>query len=171
MKKIAGMIALLVLPQLAFSAQPVNQSSFNYNYVEGGYYDLEEEEGLGARASLVVAPNVYIAGELALLDNIDVFKIGAGYYKAIKNNVDLFGQLMFVDFDYDDGFNIRGGARAQLDPKFELGGGLTYYNLEDSEVGFFVNGLYDVAVNVDLLLEIESVDDQDLLLLGARYHF
>lgn len=169
---------LLAASLLAAAPLAANAANFDYNYVEGGYvnYDFDgpgSENGLQIGGSFAVNRNVYVAADYADLDNQNIFKGGVGYALPLNRSLDLYGQVNYVDFDYNnDGLGLTGGLRAQVSNRVELGGGFNYYDVDpDSETSVFVNGLVGIAKQLDLKVELESADHWDKLMVGVRYNF
>lgn len=164
MKKL---IALSLLALAPFAAQAAN-----YDYVEGGYADFDYDDGIFVGGSFDVAPNIRILGEFNSLDNLDITELGVGYHTGVADKVDVYGDLKFVDIDADDGLGLTGGVRFAVAPRFELGGGINYYNFDSgSETNIFVNGLFRIADRLDIMLEVEDGDVLDKMQLGVRYNF
>ncbi|HET9679775.1 MAG TPA: outer membrane beta-barrel protein [Gammaproteobacteria bacterium] len=167
-------IALAMLALTPFAAQA---SNFSYSYVEGGYADFDDTDGLWVGGGYEFMPNFHVVGDLYSLDEADIMEVGVGYHTAISDKADVYGNLKLVNFEVgpfdDDGLGLEGGVRFALAPRFELGGGIRYYSFDefDSESNLFVRGAFDVASNLAISLEVETGDIMDKMLLGARLSF
>lgn len=167
MRSLALLCLSLVLPCATQAA------NFGYSHVEGGYADYDDENGLYVGGRFAFRPDWHVVAEFNSLDNLDITELGAGYHTAIADKLDAYGQIKYVDIDFDDGLGLTGALRFALDPRFELAGGLNYYNFDrvDSETNLFVRGAFTFADNLAFVMEVENGDLLDKLQLGVRYDF
>lgn len=169
-RHVACALALTLAPLAVQAAPAPKAANFDYTYVEGGYADFDpgSQDGLWVGGRYGITPEIHVLGEFYSLDDLDLTEFGVGYHMPIAQKLDLYADAKFVDLDFDDGFGLTGGVRFAATPEFELGGGINYYNLTDSETQLFMNAAYTVGNNIAVILEIEDGDLFDKTVLGVR---
>jgi hypothetical protein len=136
-----GLLALA----LGFSGSAA-AAGFNYNYVEGGFGEIDDGEVLFANFGYDIQKNFGLAGGLYIGDtdpgfDVTALEFGGVYHQPLKSNLDFTASLKVLhvevegDFfhpvwgnwsaDADDtGLIASAGLRFQVQPKLQLEGDL-----------------------------------------------
>lgn len=113
------LIALAVAAALPLSAQAADGISYNYaeaDYVSSHNADVDDSDGWGLKASVALLPNMHVFGDfnrLKLDDSgreIDTWRIGAGYNRAINERTDLVARAAYQQQDPEFGFHLPGAS-------------------------------------------------------------
>lgn len=136
-----GLLALaLGVSSLAAAAD------FNYNYVEGGFGEIDDGEVLFVNGAHDIAPNVGLVGGLFMGDmdpgfDVTGIEFGAQYHQLLKSNLSFNAglKLLYVEVDGgngwgngwgnnwdrdDTGLIANAGLRFRVQPNVELEGDL-----------------------------------------------
>jgi|SRR5689334_9381475 len=168
------------------SSGQAKKSAFNYTYVEGNLtrWDIdaanENLDGIELLGSLSLEQGFFAqVGASLLSGDIDLteLRIGGGWHTPCAPNLDAYGLLSYVNWDFDsgvgdeDGFAIDVGVRYMASPQVEVGGYLEWADIADSEMGLGVNGRYYIDQNLSLGMRLLFIDPADQIALGVRYQF
>lgn len=123
-----------------------------WTYVEGGYSRIDFDDidadgdlvGLGGSLAVTDLFHVFASYGHGNVDvdgpgdvDVDQIAAGAGINYPISDTVDLVGQAAWVRAEVgpfeENGVGLFGGVRAMLSPQFELNGGLSYVDIDDSD--------------------------------------
>lgn len=187
----------------AAAAMPLcaQAGDLNYTYVEAGWATTDVDVGNGfgdvdfdgwaLRGSVALGDMFFLAGEYLTQTNddfdtdidLDRYDIGLGAHFALADNVDLVGQLSWVNAELsasgiedvsDDGYGLSVGVRGRLGEQFEGEAALKYVDFGgdggDSTAGFLAGRWYfteGFAVGVNALFD----EDATSYGIGLRYEF
>ncbi len=186
MKRILLFVSLFSIQGFA-NAQTdrVQSSTFDYNYAELRFVDVDIASGDGIRmnGSYELQDNWLIVGGLTTLDynnNVDstMFEIGGGYVHNYSSDWDLIGTARFVRVDVDtpfgggddNGFALSAGTRGWLMPQFEIRGSVNHVNLDNSDTYLELAGDYYFSERFSAGLSLDFAGDNDAFTLGARWY-
>jgi len=184
---VAGIIALgFVGPALA-------EEEISYSYLEGGYVhsrldDLDVDgNGFGIRGSYAFTKNAFgFAGydnqDFDFDISADEWVFGAGVNFPLNEKLDVVGTLSYVGIKLDapgipsvddSGVGVGAELRGRMSDTFELHGGVSYVNLNDSGDGTSGNVGLRVYVTKVLALGADAAFNSDgtTWMLGARLDF
>lgn len=136
----------------------------SYTYLEGSYLDTEfddglavDGDGLGLKGSVEISSNVFLTASYADQDfdfgvDLTQWSVGIGAHTPLADNLDLVGQLAYIDAEVDtrfgslddSGYGLGVGLRSRLAEVFELEGGISYADLDDTgdDTSFNIGGRY-----------------------------
>lgn len=183
----AGLLSLaLGLPTFASAA------TFNYNYLEAGFGELDDGEALFVNGAFDIDKNWGLVGGLAFGDvdpDVDVtsLQVGAQYHQPLKGNLSMQAgaRLWYIEADYptgpfgsgsasddDIGLFANVGLRFQVQPRFQLEGDIVLTSndmLQDDGLGLQAAGRYyiDQRLSVAGGLAVDSLLDG--LFISVRY--
>lgn len=183
--------ALLVAP---FAA---SADGLKYSYVEVGYanldLDIEGEElkfdGLQARGSASITPNVYLFGSYGKVRNddfgadidVDEIQVGAGYHHSITPRTDVIAELAYLSQEasalgYSEdatGARLSGGFRGSMTDSLEGLIKASYTDGNDFDGEFSVTAGLNVRIykSWSFTGEVEAGEDVTKYLLGVRASF
>jgi hypothetical protein len=192
----ALLLAALALPavsmaQEAATARP-QSAQFNYSYVELGYdetdFDLGpvdvDGDGLTLAGSFEINDDwhVYASYGSADLDfgiDVDTWTLGAGYVFPLKEDIDIYGRVLYIDTSVDagpaqvddDGLGLQARIRARITDEFELEGGLLYTDVSDTDTSLQASARYNFSESFSAALGITFAGDTDGIGISARYSF
>ena len=158
-------------------------SAFDYTYIEGGYGDIDLDNGYDDSGFRFAAsygglhPQIALIGEYADWGDLSQLTLGAVFHAPLQKDLDFFagGSFERLDADggYDDtGFGLRAGLRWQIpNLPVQLIPEVRYLDIaDDTLTSFRLGGLFTIAPRIDLVAGLQTGDD-DRLELGARYNF
>jgi hypothetical protein len=192
----ALLLAALAVPavsmaQEAATARP-QSAQFNYSYVELGYdetdFDLGpvdvDGDGLTLAGSYEINDDwhVYASYGSADLDfgiDVDTWILGAGYVFPLKEDIDIYGRVLYIDTSVDagpaqvddDGLGLQARIRARVTDEFELEGGLLYTDVSDTDTSLQASARYHFSESFSAALGITFAGDTDGIGISARYSF
>lgn len=145
------------------------------NYAQGYYIDTDQfDDGFGLAASFMATPEARLFAEFNSLDNIDTFRLGAGWVIPLDEQVGFEAGASYLDSDFDDGFGVHGTARFNATPEFNLAGRLEYQDVgDDDDIAFSVAADFRFIPEASAFAQFETFDDgdNDTVKVGARYFF
>jgi len=175
---------------LALTASAVQAATISYDYVEGGFGEIDEADALFLGGSTSLDKNLYLLGSAYVIDenNLDGFYLegGLGYHLPLNKQTDLFmnAQLLYADIDVDTPFGsaseddlgaiLRAGVRFRPVEQFELEGSLAASSndlLIDDGLGINVSGRYFFTPQFSGALGLHSDTELDGVSLSVRYAF
>lgn len=185
-RQVAWMLAscmAFLLPMAAPAA-----AELGYTYAEAGYARIDFDDygdgnGFMLGGSYALNRNFHAVGgyERADLDHgadYSAFNIGLGVNVPLRYGLDLVARARFISADVDQpgdddetGFSIEGLARALVNPRLELNGGLVYEDVFDSNTTLELGAVYEIARNVSLLAGAGLSSDVTRFNLGLRVYF
>jgi hypothetical protein len=158
------------------------------NYTRIDFDDLDADgDLLGVGGSIAVTDLFHLFasyddGEIEADGPVDAdadysqMRLGGGINYPVSETVDLVGQVSWVnleieDFD-EDGLGLFGGVRAMLTPKFELNGGVSYVDIDDSDdTALEVGGVYSFTDMFAVSARASFGDEVTFYGVGARLYF
>ena len=175
----------------AQDARPAS-AEFNYTYLEVSYdeHDFDfgnasvDGDGITLSGSFELTDDwhIYTSYSQADLDfgiDVDTWAIGAGYVYPLKDGIDLYGRVLYVDQNVDagpanaddDGLAVQGRIRARINDQFELEGGLQYVDVSDSDISVQASARYNFTEQFSAGIGITLAGDTDGIGINARYSF
>jgi hypothetical protein len=187
----AVLLPVLSEAQETATARP-QSPQFDYNYVELGYdesdYDLGpfdvDGDGLTLSGSFEIndewhAFASYGSSDLDFGIDVDTWTLGAGYVFPLKEDIDLYGRVLYIDLDVDagvatgdeDGLGLQFRIRARVTDEFELEGGLQHVDIADSDTSLQAGARYHFTEALSAGIGITFAGDTDGIGINARYSF
>lgn len=188
-----SLIALALLAGLPFAA---SASDLSYNYIEGGYTQIndsfEDGDGLAVSGSVALGTRFhFFAGYEALetdtLDvDVDTLNFGFGYNHSLSQSTDLVARLGYINREADfrgSGFALRSdaesyftevGVRSQLAPNFEGYLYAGYEHLKVASDGDYygrLGGQYNFNRNWGLVADVRFGQGTEQYFVGPRFTF
>jgi hypothetical protein len=189
----ALLVTAIVLPSFSWaqeSATKPQSAQFNYTYVEIGYDELDfdlgqfdgDSDGLTLSGSFELNDDwhVYTSYGTYNLDfggDIDVVTLGAGYVYPLKDDIDIYGRVLYIDQNADvasadeDGLGLQARIRARVTDEFELEGGLQYIDVVNSDMSLQAMARYHFSENFSAGVNLTFGGDADGIGINARYSF
>lgn len=177
----------LLVAALALMASAAHAAPISYDYVEGGFGEIDEADALFLGGSKSLDKNLFMLGSAYVLDlpgGGDGFYLegGLGYHLPLNNQTDLFfnGQLIYADIDTrfggddDLGAILRAGVRYMPVEKVELEGSLAASSndlLLDDGLGVSVSGRYHFTPQFSGAVGLHSDTELDGVSFSVRYAF
>jgi hypothetical protein len=191
----AWLVAAAVLPAWSMAQEPAarpQSPQFNYSYVELGYdetdFDLGpfdvDGDGLTLSGSFEIndewhAYASYGSSDLDFGIDVDTWTLGAGYVFPLKEDVDLYGRVLYVDVSVDagpaaaddDGLGLQFRIRTRVTDEFELEGGIQHVDVSDSDTSLQASARYHFTEALSAGIGITFAGDTDGIGINARYSF
>jgi outer membrane protein with beta-barrel domain len=189
-------MAVLSLPALSSAQQQATrptESQFSYSYVEIGYDEIDYEvsgagdidgDGLTLSGSYELTDDWHVFASYGTFDldfgiDLDTWVIGAGYVYPIRNDVDIYGRVLYIDSsvdvgpfsDDDDGLGVQGRIRYRVSDEFEVEGGLQYIDVADSDTSLQASARYYFTDDFSVGLGVTFGGDSDGIGINARLAF
>ncbi len=158
---------------------------FSYDYIEGGYGEIDDADALFVNGSMSLDKNLYALGGVHAIDapgdvNGMYLSGGIGYHVPLSPQADLFGnaQLLYANMNHvgpnddDLGAIARAGIRFTPVDKVELEGSLAFSSndwLIDDGIGLSVAGRYHFDPRLSASLGYSSDTELDGFNVGVRY--
>lgn len=159
-----------------------------YNYIEGGYIDIDPD-GPGSRDGFFVNGSYGFTPEFHGKIDFDRTKnspvtlyrtrVMGGYSHALNDTVDLVGRLGWAFYEADisgapdmddDGVAAEVGVRGMATPELELNTFLAYDDVEDNAV-FSVGGVYSFTPQLGATAGYSYSSDAETVNIGVRFSF
>lgn len=180
MRKTAAIGAIAAA--LAFGAQQAAATDFSYNLVEGSYISGDDFSGFGVAGSMEFTPEFFGLASFDALDadnssaDASLLSLGAGYSRAINNNLDIVATAALKRFKVDGGgsdtgFGIGVGVRGRLLEQLELHGGLEYTDIVDTDTTLQVGGRWYFNPQFAAGLDLTDNDFGSTLRFTVRWDF
>jgi hypothetical protein len=175
MRNLSRLSLLVALVLLAGAAQA---QTVRWTYVEGGWTTLDPDRGsrengwfVGGAFDLGKVP-IHLFGEYNDIDRLDIWKVGGGWHGLLGERADLFADGAFYDADYEDGFQVRFGARWMVAERFELNGYLSWVDLDFGDnKSAAVNGIFNFAKSLGVGGGFEWGDEFSTARAFVRFTF
>lgn len=190
------LLAALALPAVSMAQEAATtrptSAQFTYSYVELGYdetdFDLGpvdvDGDGLTLAGSFEINDDwhVYASYGSADLDfgiDVDTWTLGAGYVFPLKEGIDIYGRVLYIDTSVDagparvddDGLGLQARIRARITDEFEVEGGLLYTDVSDTDTSLQASARYHFSESFSAALSITFAGDTDGIGVSARYSF
>jgi hypothetical protein len=184
---------------LGFSAPTFAQDGFSYSFLDLGYVSTHlddsnvDSDGFGVSGSLELTDRLHLIASYSNEDfdfdfdpdftvNGKSYEFGAGLNSALNPNLDIEAHVAYIksevdapfvgQFD-DDGIALGVDLRGRIGTRWELQGGLSYVNYDDSGDGksahfgarYFITNQFAVGADVS------GSEDGSTLFLGGRFNF
>ena len=181
--------AATAVASIFLAAPGVALADFSYNFLEGGFVDVEiddssvDGDGFRVEGSTEVGDSFFIRAEYEDYDfdfNIDAsaMELGGGYFHELSDDLDFIaiGQYVEVEiegFD-DDGLGIGGGIRTRLADSLEVDAMLNYVDFDNvgNDTYLDLRGRYHFSDQFAVTLKFEVGSDVfDSMGIGVRYAF
>ena len=192
----ALLLTAFLLPALSeaqetATARP-SESQFNYSYVELGYDETDfdagpfdvDGDGLTLAGSFEINDDWHVYASYGALDldggaDVDTWTLGAGYVFPLKEDMDIYGRVLYIDTSVDtnfggaddDGLGLQARLRARVTEEFELEGGIQYVDVRDTDTSLQALARYNFTEEFSAAIGITFAGDTDGIGISARYSF
>ena len=188
--------AAVALPAMSIAQEPAatrpQSAQFNYSYVELGYDETDfdvgpfdiDGDGLTLAGSFEINDDwhVYASYNTSDLDfgfDADTWTLGAGYVFPLKEDIDVYGRVLYIDTSVDgpvntrddDGLGLQARIRARVTDELELEGGLLYRDVSDTDTSLQASARYHFSEALSAAIGITFAGDTDGIGVSARYSF
>jgi Outer membrane protein beta-barrel domain len=192
----ALLLTAIVLPAWSMAQEPAatrpQSPQFDYNYVDFGYdesdFDLGpvdvDGDGLTLSGSFEInddwhAYASYGSSDLDFGIDVDTWALGAGYVFPLKEDIDIYGRVLYIDISTDagiaaadeDGLGLQARIRARVTDEFELEGGIQYVDVVDTDTSLQASARYHFTEAFSAGIAITFAGDTDGIGINARYSF
>ena len=181
---------LPALSQAQEAARP-QSAQFNYTYVQIGYDELDfdvdpfdvDGDGLTLSGSYEINDDWHVYASFGSFDldpgntDIDTWTLGAGYVFPLKDDIDIYGRVLYIDQSSDvssvdeDGLGLQARIRARVTDEFELEGGIQYTDIVDTDTSLQAAARYNFTENFSAGITLNFAGDADGIGINARYSF
>ncbi len=176
----------LLAATLALVTASTQALAFSYDYVEGGYGEIDQADSLFVKGSKSLDKNLFLLGGAYVFDetSVDGFYLegGLGYHLPLSKQADLMmsAQLVYGDIDFnrnsedDLGAILRAGVRFTPVDKVELEGNLAVSSndtLIDDGIGLDAYARYAFTNQLSGALGMHSDTELYGISLSVRYNF
>jgi hypothetical protein len=186
------MTVLLVPAAGMAQRQPVTQTQpFSYSYVELAYDELDfdgagdrDGDGLTLSGSFEINEDWHAYASFANADldggiDLDTWAIGAGYRYPLRDDVDIYGRVLYLTSDVDvgpfdvddDGLGLQARIRYRVSDEFEVEGGIQHLDVDDSDTSLQAMARYHFNDSFSVGLGLTFAGDTDSFGINARYSF
>ena len=158
------------------------------SYVKAEIDDTDlEPDGFGLSGSVLVTENIFLMADYNVLSDdiagidldLDTISAGVGYRYGVSPTTDLFASISYEYADAsalgisesDNGYSLAVGARSMLTDAFELGGSISYVDIEEDDTTFTIEGRYYFTDNFAAGVSYGVAEDADLYTVSLRYAF
>jgi hypothetical protein len=187
-------MTVLLVPGLSLAQQSSTQP-LAYTFVELAYdetdFDLGggggeiDGDGLTLSGSWAINDEWHVYGSYQTADldfgiDYDAFAIGAGYRYPLRDDVDLYGRVLYIDGEADapgpgeaseDGLGLQVRIRYRVSDEFEVEGGIQHTDVFDSDTSLQATARYHFTNNFSAGLGLTFAGDTDSFGINARYSF
>ena len=190
----ALLCAAFMLPALGQAQEAARPQSaqFNYNYVEISYDELDfdlgpvdvDGDGLTLSGSYEITDDWHIYAAYGSHDldfgiDLDTWTVGAGYVYPLKDDIDIYGRVLYISQSADsgpasaddDGLGLQARIRARVTDQLELEGGILYVDVADSDMSLQASARYNFTENFSAGINVAFAGDTDGISINARYSF
>ena len=200
MKKSILALALMTVSGAAMAQSP------NWTKIDVSYLDTDLDvgvaeasfDGFGLNGSVALNDNWMLFADYKAVDeeangaslDLDLLSAGAGFYKSVTDNTDIFATLSAERFeasgssggittsDGETGYSLGFGLRSMLTQSFELGGEIGYVNISSEDIirtranaFYYFTDNVSVGVGYEIYHMRDSDVDIDTLSASFRYAF
>ena len=173
------------------AARP-QSAQFNYTYVEINYDELDfdlgpadiDGDGLTLSGSFEINDDWHVYTSYGSHDldfgiDLDTWMVGAGYVYPLKDDIDIYGRVLYVDVDADagagsldeDGLGLQARIRFRVTDVFEVEGGIQHLDVVDSDTSLQAFGRYHFTDEFSAAIGLTFAGDTDSIGVSARYSF
>jgi len=184
----------VLVPIVSVAQQPTRPlSQFNYTYVEIAYDESDfdvaggdiDGDGLTLSGSIELTDEWHAFASYGNADldfgiDIDTWAIGAGYSYPLRDDVDLYGRVLYISSDADvpgpadpddDGLGLQFRIRGRINDQLELEGGVQYVDVADSDTSLQAGARYYFTDEFSAGIGLTFGGDTDGIGINARYSF
>ena len=185
-------MTVLLVPAVSM-AQQTQSRPFSYSYAELAYDESDFDLGFGGDLDgdvLTLAGSfeinedwhAYASFANADLDggiDVDTWAIGAGYRYPLRDDVDIYGRVLYLSSDVDvgpfgaddDGLGLQARIRYRVSDEFEVEGGIQHMDVNDSDTSLQAMARYHFNDSFSVGLALTFAGDTDSFGINARYSF
>ncbi len=190
----ALLAALVLVPAVSFAQKTTPRPQLSYTYVELAY---DESDFDVAGANKVDGDGFTLAGSYEINDDwhvyasygaddldfgidLDTWRIGAGYRYGLRDNVDLYGRVLYIrnnvhapgplDGD-DDGLGLQVRIRSRVNQRLELEGGIQYVDVDGTDTSLQASARYHFTNQLSAAIGLTFGGNADGIGVSARYSF
>ncbi|MDI1301542.1 MAG: hypothetical protein PSX71_06530 [bacterium] len=176
---------LVLAGAIALAAGAANAAPFSYDYVEGGYGEVDSGDSLFVGASKSLDKNLFVLGNVYAVDfdhgvNGVYLEGGLGYHVPLSAQADFFttAQLLYSKFDVphgnddDLGAIARVGVRLTPVAKLELEGSVALSSndfLVNDGLGLSASARYHIDPRLSAAIGYSSNTELDGAFINMRY--
>lgn len=110
---------------------------------------------------------------------LDTWAIGAGYRYPLRDNVDVYRRILFINNEFDlapfdsdeDGLGLQVRLRARMSDEFELEGGIQHTDVGDSDTSLQGFARYYFSDDLSAAIGLTVAGDTDSFGISGRYEF
>jgi hypothetical protein len=187
-------MTVLLLPAVSMAQQQQAQSRpFSYTYAELAYDEADFDLGFGGDLDGDVltlsgsfeinedwhAYASFANGDLDSGIDVDTWAIGAGYRYPLRDDVDIYGRVLYLSSDVDvgpfgaddDGLGLQARIRYRVSDEFEVEGGIQHVDVNDSDTSLQAMARYHFNDSFSVGLQLTFAGDTDSFGINARYSF
>jgi hypothetical protein len=185
-------VTTALVPTLAFAQQTPSQ--LDYTYVELAYDESDFEvagggdvdgDGLTLSGSFAITDEWHAFASYGNADldfgiDIDTWAIGAGYRYPLRDDIDLYGRVLYINsetdvpgpFDLDDdGLGLQFRIRSLVTDVLELEGGIQYIDVGDNDTSLQAAARYHFTEALSAGIGLTFAGDTDGISINARFSF
>jgi hypothetical protein len=189
----ALLVTAIALPTVGQAQQQTQTEPFSYTYVELAYdetdFDLGggdiDGDGLTLSGAFEINEDwhafaSYGSADLDFGIDLDSWAIGAGYRYPLRDDVDVYGRVLYISTDVDlpgpsnadeDGLGLQGRIRFRVTEVFEVEGGIQHVDVIESDTSLQASARYHFTRNLSAGIGITFAGDTDGIGINARYSF
>ena len=191
----AMLVVAALLPAVTQAQEATSTRPFTYSYVELGYDEAEFEigrvgdidgDGLTLSGSFEITEDwhAYASYNTSDLDfgiDLDSWAIGAGYRYPLRDDVDIYGRVLYISTEADfpgvvtdldeDGLGVLARLRMRVSDEFEVEGGILYTDVRDTDTSLQASARYYFTNECSAGIGITFAGDADGIGINARYSF
>jgi hypothetical protein len=188
----ALIVSAVAVPAVCAAQQSTRpqSSAFSYSYAELEYadteYDLGQDvdgDGFAIKGSYELNDDWHVFASYGMADldfglDLDTLTVGAGYVYPLRDDVDIYGRVMYVKQDFDpsiniddDGLGLQARIRTRLSDDFEVEGGIQYMHVNDSDTSLQAEGRYYFNDDFSVGVGLSFAGDADGIGVSIRYSF
>ena len=192
----ALLLTAVGLPALGTAQEPATRpqsAQFNYTYVELRYDELDfdlgpvdvDGDGLNLSGSFEINDDWHVYASYGSYDldfniDIDEWALGAGYVFPLKDDIDIYGRVLYIDQSQDvgpgnagddDGLGLQARIRARVTDELEVEGGIQYVDVSDTDTSLQAGARYHFSESFSAGIGITFAGDTDGMSINARYSF
>jgi hypothetical protein len=183
----------MALPAVGAAQEARPQSpQFEYTYVELSYDESDfvfggndiDGDGLTLSGSFELTEDwhayaSYGSHDLDFGIDVDTWALGAGYAYPLKDDVDVYGRVLYIDLDADagaggldeDGLGLQARIRFRVSDVFEVEGGIQHLDVVDSDTSLQAFARYHFTDEFSAAIGLTFAGDADSFGISARYSF
>ena len=189
------LVVAALLPAATQAQEATPTPPFNYTYVELGYDEAEyavgsveglDGDGLTLSGSFEITEDwhAYASYNTSDLDvglDVDTWIIGAGYRYPLRDNIDIYGRVLYLNTEADvsgvaasrddDGLGVLARLRMRVSNEFEVEGGILYTDIVDTDTSLQASARYYFTDEFSAGLGITFAGDADGIGINARFSF